>query len=59
MVKKGANEVEINGIFHIKGYPHIIVANTNGTMIGTNLIANSTKIGGGTGIILRPNDIGF
>ena len=59
MVKRGANEVEINGIFHIKGYPHTIVADVNGAMIGTNLIANNTKVGGGTGVILTPSGIGF
>ena len=56
---RSPNEVEINGIFHIEGFPHPIEATRNYTRIGGTTLAYNTKIGGRRGIILTQNSIGF
>ena len=49
------NDIEINGIFHIKGFPHPIVATEDYTKIGGITISHNTKAGKGKGIILTEN----
>jgi hypothetical protein len=45
-------DIEINGIFHIKGFPHSIVATKDCLKIGGITFKNCTKHGGGKGINL-------
>ena len=59
MVKKSPNEVEINGIFHVKGFPHPIVATRHSTRIGGIILSHNVKVGGGKGIVLTPHSIRF
>lgn len=59
LIKRNGNEVEINGVFHIKGFPHPIIATKNFTKIGGLTLSQNTMVGGGKGIILTPHSIGF
>ena len=59
LIKRGKNEVEINGMFHVKGFPHPIEATRDYTKIGGITLSHNTKVGGGRGIVLTPTSIGF
>jgi hypothetical protein len=51
--------VEINGVFHIKGYPYPIEATSQYLDINTNKLIGNKKFGGGFGIELTPNTLAF
>jgi len=59
LVKRSGNEVEINGIFHVRGFPHPIEATRDYTRIGGVTLSHNTMIGGLRGIVLTPHSIGF
>lgn len=59
MIKKDGNEVEINGVFHIKGYPHMIEATPDFLQTGTNQLIDCRMGCKGKGIVLTRNSIGF
>lgn len=59
LIRKGQNEVEINGIFHVKGFPHPIIATKHFTKIGGVTLSHNTIAGGGKSIVLTPHSIGF
>jgi hypothetical protein len=49
-------DIEVNGIFHIKGYQYPIIATKDSLTIGLgNILSHNTKISGGMGIILTRN----
>jgi len=45
-------EVEVNGVFHIKGFPHAIVATKDTLKIGGLLFSHCTIVKRGTAIVL-------
>lgn len=59
LIKRSENVVEINGVFHVSGFPYPIIATPNFTRIGGVTLSHNTKVGGGRGIILTPQGIGF
>jgi hypothetical protein len=50
------NNIEVNGIFHIEGYPYPIIASRNGLEVGRgNRLSGCTIAKNGTGIVLSKN----
>lgn len=45
-------DIEINGVFHIKGFPHSIIATEDYLKIGGLTFSHNTKVRGGRGIAL-------
>lgn len=48
-------DVEVNGVFHIKGFPHAIVATKDALRIGGLSFSHNTIVKRGTAIVLTRN----
>lgn len=52
---KNSNDIEINGIFYIEGFPHPIIATKDFLKIGNNILSHNTIVRHGKGILLTEN----
>jgi len=52
---RNPNDIEINGVFYVKGFSHPIIATKDSLKIGNIILSHNTIVRSGKGIVLSEN----